>query len=130
MKIIYVEDNPYKANDVRKVLEELGINREDIIIRDNLNTGLLCIRETLGQGETIPFVLTDMYYPVIKGETINPDAGSLFIKRAKHRNPEIPIFVISSENLFVPTADGFVWYNPEKMWETELKDLLRGYLNG
>lgn len=53
MKIIYVEDSPYKAKDVRKVVEEMGIKREDIIIRDDLNTGLLSVRETLEQGLTV-----------------------------------------------------------------------------
>lgn len=130
MKIIYVEDSPYKAKDVRKVVEEMGIKREDIIIRDDLNTGLLSVRETLEQGDTIPFLLTDMYYPIVKGDSINSDAGSMFIKRVKHRNPELPIIVISSENLFIPEADGFVWYHPEKLWENKLKDAIRGYLHG
>ena len=125
MKIIYVEDNPYKVADVRKVLEELGYNRTDIIIKDNLQEGLFYIKEVLHANESIPFILTDMRFPIIAGEGIDNNAGEKLIKRVKHYKKNIPIIVISADRLVIEEAAACICYNPSVLWENDLKDAIR-----
>lgn len=126
MKIVYLEDNPYKFADVRKVLEELGYSRNDIICKDTLNSGLNTIKTLYRDGEDLPFALSDMYYPTIQGEGLNPRAGTQFIKRLNHStDANIPVIIISSERIVEPLAAACIYYNPNELWENDLKDAIK-----
>lgn len=117
IKAVIVDDDVFKGNDIRKVLEFNGI-RNIITLRNQEK-----LWEQIYHGEDkIDLIVTDMQYPLEAGEAVDEDAGFKLIERMKKEKINIPVIVCSSLNYCIPDILGSVWYN-------ELNDINSNFRN-
>lgn len=122
VKILNIEDDIFKHNDIRKALERCGSYVVDLC--DNMEDGLKCIEQAIDKGEPYGLIITDMHYPLSKGAAADVNAGVRFINELKKRKINVPVIVCSSIRLTIPEAVGCVWYNPSRDLDDDFKELL------
>ena len=119
IKAVIVDDDVFKANDIRKALEFNGI-RAIMTVRNQEK-----LWEQIYHGEEkIDLIVTDMQYPLEAGETIDEEAGFKLIERMEREKTDIPIVVCSSLNYSIPNILGSVWYNRLNDLDSGFKEVL------
>lgn len=108
-KALVIDDNVFKANDICKALRECGVR--NIIQVDNQEDAFEEIYRSINEDKSIDLVVTDMHYPVKKGQEADTESGFIFIKRMKSEDIDIPIIICSSLNFEAPDVAGVVWYS-------------------
>lgn len=122
-KALIIDDNVYKANDIRKALEACGIGRVSSV--DNQEEAFDAIYESLNTDNPINLIVTDMHYPVKKGKVADTKAGFIFIERMKSEQLDIPIIICSSLNYEAPDAAGVVWYNKIRDLREDFMEIIK-----
>jgi CheY-like chemotaxis protein len=117
MRVLNLEDNSMKHSAIERVLRSYGIS--DIAWARNFEDGMEFLEEPCD------LIITDMQFPMRKGENDNPDAGEKVIEQVKARGLEIPVIVCSSVKYKIPEAFGCIWYSPRSEWEQELRELVQ-----
>ena len=123
MRILNIEDNVIKQNDICKVLSGAGFR--DVDWAGNLNEGVKMIEDHMSSDTPYDLVITDMWYPREAGGE-EEESGSLLIQMIKDKGWELPVIVCSSVRYIIPDILGTVYYSPKENWEDELRNLVRG----
>ena len=85
MRILNFEDDVYKANDIKKVLNDrCGVT--DVTQVDNVEEGLELLIQEKEAGNPFDLIITDMHYPMRKGEEGDFDAGEKLLGILKESN--------------------------------------------
>lgn len=121
LKIINIEDSPIKHVKISNVLNMCGLNEINIDWATNLEDGINMIKE---QGETYDLIITDMWFPIRKGEN-DIEAGDLLIQKSIEENWNIPILLISTVPYVYPEILGTVRYGEDYFWEEELISIVK-----
>lgn len=95
MNVLIVDDEALKADYIRRAVEEnlLGSN-VDIF-------SYVCDAIAACKEKKYDLFITDMHYKVRDGESINSDAGLIFIRNTRKMSDK-PIIVCSSEHRDIP----------------------------
>lgn len=119
IKVIVADDDVFKGAEIRKALEFNGI-RDIMTVRNQEK-----LWEQIYQGEKkIDLIVTDMQYPLEKGEDIDEEAGFKLIERMEKEKIDIPIIVCSTLNYNIPDILGSVWYSELNDLNFNFKELL------
>ncbi len=124
IKALVIDDNVFKINDICKALNECGIN--NIIQVDNQEDAFEEIYRSMDDDNGIKLVVTDMHYPVKKGDDADTRSGFIFVERMKSENIDIPIIICSSLNFEAPEVAGVVWYSKIRDLREDFMEALRG----
>jgi CheY-like chemotaxis protein len=117
MRVLNLEDDSMKHSAIERALRSCGIS--DIAWARNFEDGMELLEEPCD------LIITDMQFPMRKGENDNPDAGEKVIEQVKARGLEIPVIICSSGRYRIPEAYGCIWYSPRSEWEQELRELVQ-----
>lgn len=123
LQVLVVDDDVFKAMDIKKALEFNGI-RNITLIR-NQEAVWNEIDKAKGSGNTIDLIVTDMHYPLESGMEADHNAGYILLERMKEREIKIPVIICSTQNFHSPDALGTVWYNKLRDIEFDFKEILR-----
>lgn len=118
MRVLHVEDNAVKHADIVRQLREMRIS--DITWKKNLQDGLSAIRE-----DNFDLIITDMSFPLENGGRENEDAGDMLIEIAQREGVTAPIILVTAFRMNKAGIFGTVCYNPDEMWEDDLRRLLK-----
>lgn len=80
MRVLNIEDDVAKHNNIRKVLERYSFTQIDWA--KNLEDGMELIKSSIDRSDPYMLVVTDMYYPLVKGGK-EEQAGEILINRIK-----------------------------------------------
>ena len=72
----------------------------------------------------IDLIITDMHYPMRKGEEGDFDAGEKLLGILKERGIDTKVIICSSLNIKIREAYGCIWYSRISDWEMELLELM------
>lgn len=122
LKVLVFEDNIFKANDIKKALNYCRI--QDITQIGNQADGLVFLHESLKQETPVSLIVTDMQYPINRGEADDPDAGEKLLERLKEEKLTIPAILCSSLNYKDPAFLGCIWYNKLRDLNQDFKTVL------
>lgn len=122
-KVLIAEDNIMKYIDIKRALEFNGI--QDILYVGNQEEVWKEIEKAEQAGEKIDLIVSDVHYPLYKGEEANPEAGFLLLIEMEKRGLKIPVILCSSQNYREPKALGCVWYNKSRSLEFDFKEVLQ-----
>ncbi len=123
MRILNFEDDVYKANDIKKVLNDrCGVI--DVTQVDNVEEGLELLIQEKEAGNPFDLIITDMHYPMRKGEEGDFDAGEKLLGILKERGINTKVIICSSLNIKIREAYGCIWYSRISDWEMELLELM------
>lgn len=123
LQVLVVDDDVFKAVDIKKALEFNGI-RNITLIR-NQEAVWDEIDKVKGSGNTIGLIVTDMHYPLGPGMEADHNAGYILLERMKERGINIPVIICSTQNFHSPDALGTVWYSKLRDIESDFKEILR-----
>lgn len=121
MKIINIDDSPFKHVNICNVLKNCGLGVVDIEWATNLEKGIEMICE---QEESYDLIITDMWYPEKEGGE-NVESGAALIKKAIEEKWNIPIILVSTVPYVYSEILGTVRYGDELFWEDELMKLVK-----
>ena len=122
MKILNVEDDPYKHQDIKRALNRMGIT--DITLEESVNGAVISVLESIENHNPFDLIISDMQFPLFTNGRPDDDAGMTFIAELKEQNIDIPIIVCSSFRLNIPEVLGCVHYSRNTdLWE-EFKKLI------
>jgi CheY-like chemotaxis protein len=113
MRILNVEDEVFKHRKIENVIE--GCGRHEVAWAKNYEQAIEMLEEPYD------LVITDMNYPMARGEKDAPDAGEKLLEALAGK---VPVIVCSSVNYKYPVAYGCVWYSDINDWEAELRKFL------
>ena len=123
MRILNFEDDVYKANDIKKVLNDrCGVT--DVTQVDNVEEGLELLIQEKKAGNPFDLIITDTHYPMRKGEEGDFDAGEKLLGILKERGIDTKVIICSSLNIKIREAYGCIWYSRISDWEMELLELM------
>jgi len=123
LRVLVIDDDVFKANDVRKALEFCGV-RNVTTVWDQ-ESAWEEIDRADRTGRPFGLAVTDMHYPVNKGEDADWRAGTIFLEELQRRGIRLPVIVCSSMNLRIPEALGCVWYSSlNENMEFDFQELL------
>ena len=105
MRVLNIEDDTFKHNDICKALSGCGI--KDVKWSNNLADGWKQIKNSIDSNN--PYVLIDR---VIKNKIT------------------IPVILCSSVNLKYPEIYGCVYYSRERNWEADMQKLVNSLVAG
>ena len=111
MKIIHLEDSVDKHMEVCRELQKMGITSVEWVT---------CVNEGLD------LAISDMHYPIRRGEVADWEAGEYFLKALAERNINLPVIICSTRNYRIPGAYGSVWFSDLSDWERDLRNLING----
>lgn len=122
-RAVIADDEILKAVDIRKALE---FNRVfDVKIVGSQDRLWEEIYRSQEDGEPVDLIVTDMQYPLIRGETPDRESGFKLIARLKEEGIEIPVIICSRINYTeIPEALGCVWYNRLTDLEAAFQEVL------
>lgn len=123
LQVLVVDDNVFKAVDIKKALEFNGIR--NIVLVRNQEAVWDEIDRSKENGKSIDLIVTDMHYPLEAGQEADHNAGYILLERMKERGIQIPVIICSTQNFHSPDALGTVWYNELSDIEFDFKELLR-----
>ena len=78
MKVLNFEDSIYKANAIRKVLNQCGVTK--IELASNVEDGLQMLKNAEDTGEPFDLIITDMHYPMKQGAVSDTEAGEKLVQ--------------------------------------------------
>ena len=122
VKALVIEDNVYKAIDIKKALSFCGIN--NVILVSNQEAGFKIIYKSEIQRLPVELIVTDMHYPLEAGTIADEEAGFKLIKRLKREAKDIPVIICSSRSYNDPDILGNVWYNDLRDLNLDFKEVL------
>lgn len=117
MRVLNVEDDAYKRNDICKALKGTGTTKVDWV--RNLEDALSQIKEV-----KYDLIISDMWYPPVSGGK-DEESGEILIEKIKEMEMDIPIIICSSVNYRIPEILGTIHYSKNGDWERDLKDLIK-----
>ena len=115
LKAVIVDDAAVKSIHIKRALQFCGV--ENIVMFDHQEA----LWEYLETSEA-DLIVTDMHYPLAKGEKENEEAGFILLEKMKQREHPIPVIICSSQNYRSPDALGTVWYNKLRDIEFDFKN--------
>ena len=124
MRVLNLEDNVYKHNDICKVLNNGEFGEVNIECARNLEEGLEKIEEQNSKEASYDLIITDMWYPQ-KAHEEDTNSGEILINKAIDRGWNIPIILCSSVRYRIPGILGSVHYSKNEDWENELVTLIK-----
>ena len=122
-KVLIAEDNVLKYIAVTRALEFNGIH--DILYVGNQEEVWEEIEKAEQSGEKIDLIVSDVHYPLYKGEEANTEAGFILLNEMEKRGIKIPVILCSSQNYREPKALGCIWYNKSRSLEFDFKEVLQ-----
>ena len=124
--VILLEDNIYKAMDIKSALRFCGINDRDVIWEKYQDVGFERIQEYARQNTPIQLIITDMHYPLRAGAESDWEAGFKLLKRLKQEELDVPVIICSTGNFESVASEvlGTVYYNPNRDLNWDLKEIL------
>lgn len=99
MRVLNIEDDTFKHNDICKALSECGI--KDVEWSNNLADGWKQIKNSIDSNNPYDLIITDMYYPDEPGGR-EEQSGDALIDRVIKNKITIPVILCSSVNLKYP----------------------------
>ena len=124
MRIIHLEDSVDKHMEVCRELRKMGIT--SVEWATNVGEGLEKIETAIQNGAPFDLAISDMHYPIRRGEVADWEAGEYFLKALAERNINLPVIICSTRNYRIPGAYGSVWFSDLSDWEMELRSLING----
>lgn len=122
-RVLLIEDNVYKASDIKRALRFNGI--ASVCRVSNQEAAWEEIyRVQRGEGR-IDIIITDMRYPLKDGATPDEDAGFKLIDCLETEKIQIPVIICSTRNFSEPRCAGSVWYNELRDLEQDFKAVLQ-----
>jgi CheY-like chemotaxis protein len=116
MRILNLEDNSMKHSKIERVVKSCGVT--DLAWARNFEDGMELL------DETVDLIITDMQFPMQRGEADDPEAGEKVIEAVKKRGLSTRVVVCSSVKYRIAEADGCVWYSDRSDWQQELRELI------
>ena len=95
MKILMIEDNPYKAEMIRQILEGLeleGMELEEPDHETNLENGIAALKQ-----QSYDLLLLDMYFPLEPDGYEYPMCGLQVLDWLEEEERHFPIIITSTE---------------------------------
>ena len=123
MKVLNFEDSVYKANAIRKVLNQCGVAKIELV--SNVEDGLQMLKNAEDTGDPFDLIITDMHYPMKQGAVSDTEAGEKLVQLLQEQGKQTKVIVCSSRNMKLPGVYGCIWYSEISDWEEELCDLVR-----
>ncbi len=123
MKVLNFEDSVYKANAIRKVLNQCGVAKIELV--SNVEDGLQMLKNAEDTGDPFDLIITDMHYPMKHGAVSDTEAGEKLVQLLQEQGKQTKVIVCSSRNMKLPGVYGCIWYSEISDWEEELCDLVR-----
>ena len=117
MKVLNFEDSVYKANAIRKVLNQCGVAKIELV--SNVEDGLQMLKNAEDTGDPFDLIITDMHYPMKQGAVSDTEAGEKLVQLLQEQGKQTKVIVCSSG------VYGCIWYSEISDWEEELCDLVR-----
>lgn len=124
-KVLNIEDDYFKHNNIQRALKWNGINNIDHAI--NAEEGIQKVLESIKSEKAYDLIVVDMHFKV--GGEYSSEAGMHVIQRLKSKGIEIPIIVCSSMNLMIPEVVGCIYYHETRDLNLDLKEMLREVKN-
>ena len=124
MRIIHLEDSVDKHMEVCRELRKMGIT--SVEWATSVGEGLEKIETAIQNGAPFDLAISDMHYPIRRGEVADWEAGEYFLKALAERNINLPVIICSTRNYRIPGAYGSVWFSDLSDWEMELRSLING----
>lgn len=121
MKVLNIEDDAFKHNDICKVLTSCGENT--VYWEKNYEDGWKAIKNAEDAEKPYDLIITDMYYPREAGGR-EEASGELIIQKVIDQELKVPVILCSSVNLRFSEIFGCVYYNRIRNWEDDLKLLI------
>lgn len=118
LNVLVVDDNIFKAIDIKKALEFNGISKIKVVHNQAE------VWDLLGSEEHFGLIVTDMHYPLERGMEADHNAGFILIEKMKEKDIKIPVIICSTRNFTSPDVIGTVWYNPLTNIEFAFKEVL------
>ena len=78
MKVLNFEDSVYKANAIRKVLNQCGVAKIELV--SNVEDGLQMLKNAEDTGDPFDLIITDMHYPMKQGAVSDTEAGEKLVQ--------------------------------------------------
>ena len=122
-QVLNFEDSIYKANAIRKVLNQCGVTKIELV--SNVEDGLQMLKNAEDTGEPFDLIITDMHYPMKQGAVSDTEAGEKLVQLLQEQGKQTKVIVCSSRNMKLPGVYGCIWYSEISDWEEELCDLVR-----
>ena len=120
---VIVDDDIYKAIDIRKALEFNRVTHVDIV--RNQEKLWEKINESKGGEKKVDLIVTDMHYPITAGADADWEAGFKLIERMRKESIDIPVIICSTSNYeSVSGILGSVWYSDLNDIHTAFKEVL------
>ena len=114
MRVLNIEDDTFKHNDICKALSGCGI--KDVKWSNNLADGWKQIKNSID-------------YPGEPGGR-EEQSGDILIDRVIKNKITIPVILCSSVNLKYPEIYGCVYYSRERNWEADMQTLVNSLVAG
>lgn len=121
MKVLNIEDDALKHNDICKVLTSSGVKEVDW--EKNFSDGVKAINNAENAETPYDLIITDMYYPKEAGGS-EEASGELIIQKVIDQELKVPVILCSSVNLRFSEIFGCVYYNKMRNWEDDLRNLI------
>ena len=116
MRVLNVEDNPFKHNEIKTALNRLGIT--DITLAECENDAIISVLESIENNNPYDLIISDMQFPLFSNGRPDDDAGMTFLAELKEHNIDTPVIVCSSFRLRLPDVLGCVHYSKNTdLWE-------------
>lgn len=122
LKVLILDDNVFKAMDIKRALDFCGI--KDMYMVTDQSSGMEYIYKCSKEESKVDLIITDMHYPLKKGIEADIEAGLKLIKRVNEEGLDIPVIVCSSLNYRLPNILGTVWYNRLRDLKMDFREIL------
>lgn len=124
MKVIHLEDSVDKHMKVCRELQKIGVI--SVEWATSVSEGLEKIEAARQEGAPYELVISDMHYPIRRGEAADWEAGEYLLKALAERNIHLPVIICSTRNYRIQGAYGSIWFSDLSDWEMELRSLVSG----
>ena len=111
MRILVIEDDDNKFNKIYNTLNNI-LNHCEIIRTKSRNSGLSTFFESIKSNEKIDLIICDNFLPFFDNEIDLLPFASEIIELIKNKEENIPICVISYDNVKDCDYDYYIHYYP------------------
>ena len=118
LRVLLVDDNVFKTIEIKRALEFGGATEVEMV--DNQ----AAVWEILQNDRQFDLIVTDIHYPLDKGQIADHSAGFILIEKMKEKEIDIPVIICSTRNFISKNAFGTVWYSEQRDIRLEFKNLL------
>lgn len=122
MRIIHLEDSVDKHMEVCRELRKMGIT--NVEWATNVSEGLGQIETAILNGTPFNLAITDMHYPLRRGDVADWKAGEYLIETLAKKGIDLPVILCSTRNYRISGAYGSVWFSDLSDWEIDLCNLI------